>query len=71
MGIDFGWFKVLGWMELKLLCWGYKMIIGMWGFYGGVVMIGMLLLVVGFGLFNLLLVGVGLIFGWMVYKEDK
>lgn len=47
------------------------MIIGMWGFYGGVVMIGMLLLVVGFGLFNLLLVGVGLIFGWMVYKEDK
>lgn len=71
MGTDFGRLKALGRMESKPLRRGHKMIIGMRGSYGGVVMIGMLSSVVGLGLFNPLSVGAGLILGRMAYKEDK
>lgn len=71
MGTDFGRLKALGRMESKPLRRGQKMIIGMRGSYGGVVMIGMLSSVVGLGLFNPLSVGAGLILGRMAYKEDK
>lgn len=63
MGTDFGRLKALGRMESKPLRRGHKMIIGMRGSYGGVVMIGMLSSVVGLGLFNPLSVGAGLILG--------
>ncbi|BBX75230.1 isoniazid-induced protein IniA [Mycobacterium shinjukuense] len=71
MGSDFGRLKALAPMESKPLRKGQKMIIGMRGSYGGVVMIGMLSSVVGLGLFNPLSVGAGLILGRMAYKEEK
>ncbi|OSC38762.1 isoniazid-induced dynamin-like GTPase IniA [Mycobacterium decipiens] len=71
MGAGFDRLKSLARMESKPLRRGQKMIIGMRGSYGGVVMIGMLSSVVGLGLFNPLSVGAGLILGRMAYKEDK
>lgn len=71
MGADFGRLKSLGRMESKPLGKGQKMIIGMRGSYGGVVMIGMLSSVAGLGLFNPVSVGAGLILGRMAYKEEK
>lgn len=71
MGTDFGRLKALGRMESKPLRRGHKMIIGMRGSYGGVVMIGMLSSVVGLGLFNPLSVGAGLILGRMAYNRGQ
>ncbi len=50
---------------------GQKVVTGLRGSYGGVVMIGMLSSVAGLGLFNPLSVGAGLVLGRMAYKEDK
>lgn len=71
MGGDFGELKALGEMESKPQGKGQKVISGMRGSYGGVVMIGMLSSVAGLGLFNPLSVGAGLILGRMAYKEEK
>ncbi|KAA1249936.1 Isoniazid-inducible protein iniA [Mycobacterium simiae] len=71
MGADFGRLKSVGRMESKPLGKGQKMIIGMRGSYGGVVMIGMLSSVAGLGLFNPVSVGAGLLLGRMAYKEEK
>jgi replication fork clamp-binding protein CrfC len=71
MGEDFGRLKSLPDLESKPAGKGQKVVTGLRGSYGGVVMIGMLSSVAGLGLFNPLSVGAGLILGRMAYKEDK
>lgn len=71
MGGDFGRLKALARLESKPLGKGQKVVSGLRGSYGGVVMIGMLSSVAGLGLFNPVSVGAGLILGRMAYKEDK
>jgi len=71
MGADFGRLKALSQLESKPQGRGQKVVTGMRGSYGGVVMIGMLSSVAGLGLFNPLSVGAGLILGRMAYKEEK
>jgi replication fork clamp-binding protein CrfC len=71
MGADFGRLKSLGELESKPAGKGQKVVTGLRGSYGGVVMIGMLSSVAGLGLFNPLSVGAGLVLGRMAYKEDK
>ncbi|QNI09246.1 dynamin-like GTPase family protein [Mycobacterium kubicae] len=71
MAGDFGRLKALARLESKPLGKGQKVVSGLRGSYGGVVMIGMLSSVAGLGLFNPVSVGAGLILGRMAYKEDK
>jgi replication fork clamp-binding protein CrfC len=71
MGADFGRLKSLAELESKPAGKGQKVVTGLRGSYGGVVMIGMLSSVAGLGLFNPLSVGAGLVLGRMAYKEDK
>ncbi|OBA75458.1 Isoniazid-inducible protein iniA [Mycobacterium sp. 1554424.7] len=71
MGGDFGRLKSLAELESKPAGKGQKVVTGLRGSYGGVVMIGMLSSVAGLGLFNPLSVGAGLLLGRMAYKEDK
>ncbi len=71
MGADFGQLKSLAELESKPAGKGQKVITGLRGSYGGVVMIGMLSSVAGLGLFNPLSMGAGLVLGRMAYKEDK
>ncbi len=71
MGADFGRLKALSQLDSKPQGKGQKVVTGMRGSYGGVVMIGMLSSVAGLGLFNPLSVGAGLILGRMAYKEEK
>jgi replication fork clamp-binding protein CrfC len=71
MGGDFGRLKSLAELESKPAGTGQKVVTGLRGSYGGVVMIGMLSSVAGLGLFNPLSVGAGLLLGRMAYKEDK
>jgi replication fork clamp-binding protein CrfC len=71
MGADFGRLKSLDQLESKPAGKGQKVVTGLRGSYGGVVMIGMLSSVAGLGLFNPLSVGAGLLLGRMAYKEDK
>ena len=71
MGADFARLKSLAGLESKPAGKGQKVVTGLRGSYGGVVMIGMLSSVAGLGLFNPLSVGAGLVLGRMAYKEDK
>jgi replication fork clamp-binding protein CrfC len=71
MGADFGRLNALAELESKPARKAEKMVTGLRGSYGGVVMIGMLSSVAGLGLFNPLSIGAGLILGRMAYKEDK
>ncbi|OBI11105.1 MULTISPECIES: dynamin family protein [unclassified Mycobacterium] len=71
MGADFGQLKSLARLESKPMGKGHKVVTGMRGSYGGMVMVGMLSSVAGLGLFNPLSVGAGLVMGRMAYKEDK
>lgn len=71
MGEDFGRLKSLPDLDSKPAGKGQKLVSGLRGSYGGVVMIGMLSSIAGLGLFNPLSVGAGLILGRMAYKEDK
>ncbi|WP_322858517.1 dynamin-like GTPase family protein [Mycobacterium europaeum] len=71
MGADFGQLKSLARLEAKPMGKGHKVVTGMRGSYGGMVMVGMLSSVAGLGLFNPLSVGAGLVMGRMAYKEDK
>lgn len=71
MGADFGRLKSLSELESKPAGKGQKVVTGLRGSYGGVVMIGMLSSVAGLGLFNPLSLGAGLVLGRMAYKEDK
>lgn len=71
MGADFGQLKSLARLESKPMGRGHKVVTGMRGSYGGMVMIGMLSSMAGLGLFTPLSVGAGLVLGRMTYKEDK
>lgn len=71
LGADLGQFKSLAGLEARPVGAGHKVIIGMRGSYGGVLMFGMLSTVVaGMGLFNPISLGAGLLLGRHAYKED-
>ncbi|BBX57000.1 Isoniazid-induced protein IniA [Mycobacterium shottsii] len=71
MGAEFGQLKAPAQLEAKPAGKAQKVVTGLRGSYGGVVMIGMLSSVAGLGLFNPVSLGAGLILGRMAYKEDR
>ncbi|MCV7290847.1 dynamin-like GTPase family protein [Mycolicibacterium wolinskyi] len=70
MGAGFGEFKSLARLEAKPIKAGHKVVTGMRGSYGGVLMFGMLTSFAGLGMFNPLSLGAGLVLGRKAYKED-
>ncbi len=70
MGAEFGEFKSLAQLEAKPLKVGHKIVTGMRGSYGGVLMFGMLTSFAGLGMFNPLSLGAGFVLGRKAYKED-
>ncbi|MDH6198230.1 replication fork clamp-binding protein CrfC [Mycobacterium frederiksbergense] len=70
MGAGFGEMNSLAKLEAKPIKAGHKVITGMRGSYGGVLMFGMLTSFAGLGMFNPLSVGAGLLLGRKAYKED-
>ena len=70
MGATFSGFKSLAQMDAKPVSAGSKVVSGMRGSYGGVLMFGMLGSLAGLGMFNPLSVGAGLLLGRKAYKED-
>jgi replication fork clamp-binding protein CrfC len=70
MGAGFDGLKSLAKLESKPIGKGHKAITSMRGSYGGVLMFGMLTSVAGFGMFNPLSLGAGLLLGRKAYKED-
>lgn len=70
MGADFGDMKSVSKMDAKPIGKGHKVLTGMRGSYGGVLMFGMLTSVAGLGMLNPLSLGAGLVLGRKAYKED-
>jgi len=70
MGAEFGEFKSLAQLEAKPLKIGHKIVTGMRGSYGGVLMFGMLTSFAGLGMFNPLSLGAGFVLGRKAYMED-
>ena len=70
MGAGFGEFKSVARLEAKPIKIGHKVVTGMRGSYGGVLMFGMLTSFAGLGMFNPLSLGAGFILGRKAYKED-
>ena len=70
LGAGFGELKSLARLEAKPIKAGHKVITGMRGSYGGVLMFGMLTSFAGLGMFNPLSLGAGLVLGRKAYKED-
>jgi replication fork clamp-binding protein CrfC len=70
MGAGFGEMKSLARLEAKPIGKGHKVVTGMRGSYGGVLMFGMLTSFAGLGMFNPLSLGAGLVLGRKAYKED-
>ncbi|BBY27701.1 dynamin-like GTPase family protein [Mycolicibacterium sediminis] len=70
MGAGFGEFRSLAGLEAKPIKAGHKVVTGMRGSYGGVLMFGMLTSFAGLGMFNPLSLGAGLLLGRKAYKED-
>ncbi|WP_036474726.1 isoniazid-induced dynamin-like GTPase IniA [Mycobacterium sp. URHD0025] len=70
MGAGLGEMKSLARLEAKPIKAGHKVITGMRGSYGGVLMFGMLTSFAGLGMFNPLSLGAGLVLGRKAYKED-
>ena len=70
MGAGFGELKSLARLEAKPIRAGHKVITGMRGSYGGVLMFGMLTSFAGLGMFNPLSLGAGVLLGRKAYKED-
>jgi replication fork clamp-binding protein CrfC len=70
MGAGFGELKSLGRLEAKPIKAGHKVVTGMRGSYGGVLMFGMLTSFAGLGMFNPLSLGAGLLLGRKTYKDD-
>jgi replication fork clamp-binding protein CrfC len=70
MGADFGELKSLSKLEAKPIKAGHKIVTGMRGSYGGVLMFGMLTSFAGLGMFNPLSLGAGLLLGRKTYKDD-
>ncbi|HZA09004.1 dynamin-like GTPase family protein [Mycobacterium sp.] len=70
MGANFTGLKSLAKLEAKPIKTGHKVITGMRGSYGGMLMFGMMTSLAGLGMFNPLSVGAGIILGRKAYKED-
>lgn len=71
MGAGFGSeFQSLAKLEAKPIGKGHKVVTGMRGSYGGVLMFGMITSLAGLGMFNPLSVGAGVLLGRKAYKED-
>ncbi len=70
MGAELGDFRSLAQLEAKPLKLGHKVVTGMRGSYGGVLMFGMLTSFAGLGMFNPLSLGAGFVLGRKAYKED-
>jgi replication fork clamp-binding protein CrfC len=70
MGASFGEFRSLAKLEAKPIKAGHKVVTGMRGSYGGVLMFGMLTSFAGLGMFNPLSLGAGFVLGRKAYKED-
>ncbi len=70
MGADLGEFKSLARLEARPIRAGHKLVTGMRGSYGGVLMFGMLTSFAGLGMFNPLSLGAGFVLGRKAYKED-
>ena len=70
MGAGFGELKSLGQAGGQANGKGHKVVTGMRGSYGGVLMFGMLTSFAGLGMFNPLSLGAGLVLGRKAYKED-
>jgi replication fork clamp-binding protein CrfC len=70
MGAGFDELKSLGKLEAKPIKAGHKVVTGMRGSYGGVLMFGMLTSFAGLGMFNPLSLGAGLLLGRKTYKDD-
>jgi replication fork clamp-binding protein CrfC len=70
MGAGLGDMKSVSRLEAKPIGKGHKVLTGMRGSYGGVLMFGMLTSVAGLGLLNPLSLGAGLVLGRKAYKED-
>ena len=70
MGAGFGELKSLAKLEAKPIKAGHKVVTGMRGSYGGVLMFGMLSSFIGLGMFNPLSLGAGLLLGRKTYKDD-
>jgi replication fork clamp-binding protein CrfC len=70
MGAGFGELKSLARLEAKPIKAGHKVVTGMRGSYGGVLMFGMLTSFAGLGMFNPLSLGAGLLLGRKTYKDD-
>jgi replication fork clamp-binding protein CrfC len=70
MGAGLGEMKSVSKLDAKPIGKGHKVLTGMRGSYGGVLMFGMLTSVAGLGLLNPLSLGAGLVLGRKAYKED-
>jgi replication fork clamp-binding protein CrfC len=70
MGAEFGELKSLARLEAKPIKAAHKVVTGMRGSYGGVLMFGMLTSFAGLGMFNPLSLGAGLLLGRKAYRED-
>jgi replication fork clamp-binding protein CrfC len=70
MGASLGEIKSLSKLEAKPVKAGHKVVTGMRGSYGGVLMFGMLTSFAGLGMFNPLSLGAGLLLGRKTYKDD-
>ncbi|MCW2560499.1 MAG: iniA [Mycobacterium sp.] len=70
MGAGFGQMKAVAKLEAKPIGKGHKVVTGMRGSYGGVLMFGMITSFAGLGMFNPLSLGAGLVLGRKAYKED-
>jgi len=70
MGAGLTGLKSLAKLEAKPIKSGHKLMTGMRGGYGGVLMFGMMTSLAGLGMFNPLSVGAGVLMGRKAYKED-
>ena len=70
MGAGLGEFKSVARLEAKPIKAGHKVVTGMRGSYGGILMFGMLTSFAGLGMFNPLSLGAGFLLGRKAYKED-
>ncbi|MBV8929494.1 MAG: dynamin-like GTPase family protein, partial [Mycobacteriaceae bacterium] len=70
MAASFTGLKSLAKLEAKPIKAGHKVVTGMRGSYGGVLMFGMLTSLAGLGMFNPLSIGAGFLLGRKAYKED-
>lgn len=70
MGAGLGEFKSVAPLDAKPIKAGHKVVTGMRGSYGGILMFGMLTSFAGLGMFNPLSLGAGFVLGRKAYKED-